>query len=97
VTVPELLQLYAPLAGMLALAFWVGVLSERVKGLQSDVQDLKDGKMVADAPAIVRLESAVTTLKGAVDKLTRGMDGVQRQLGNLMQKPGAIAELRSDG
>jgi hypothetical protein len=95
-TVPELLQLYAPLAGMLALAFWVGVLSERVKGLRFDVQELKNDSTVSGSPAVIRLEEHVSSLKTAVDKLTRGMDGVQRQLGNLMQRPGTLVELHND-
>lgn len=95
-TLPELLQLYAPLAGMLALAFWVGVLSERVRGLRFDVQKLQNEDTVADAPTVVRLEEKVSGLTAAVEKLTRGMDGVQRQLGNLMQTPGKVLELRHD-
>ena len=95
-TVPELLQLYAPLAGMLALAFWVGVLSERVRGLRTDVQDLRNESTVAEAPAVIRLEGDVKNLTTAVEKLTRGMEGVQRQLGNLMQTPGKLVELRND-
>jgi hypothetical protein len=96
-TVPELLQLYAPLAGMLALAFWVGVLSERVRGLNQAVRKLESENTVAEAPAVIRLEEKVGTLMAAVEKLTRGMDGVQRQLGNLMQKPaGQVLEMRHD-
>jgi len=97
VTVPELLQLYAPLAGLLALAFWVGVLSERVRGLRDDVEKLQKDDTVAEAPAVIRLEEKVTALTDAVAKLSRGMDGVQRQLGNLMQTSGRLVELRADG
>lgn len=81
---------------MLALAFWTGVLSERVKGLRADVMKLQGENTVAEAPAVIRLEEKVGALTTAVDKLTRGMEGVQRQLGNLMQTPGKLVELRHD-
>jgi hypothetical protein len=93
VTVPELLQLYTPLAGMLALAFWVGVLSERVKSLRHDVQELKNEHTEGEAPAIIRLKVEMEGVKTAVEKLGRGMEGVQRQLGNLMQKGHSIQDL----
>ena len=93
-TLPQVIQLYAPLAGMLALAFWVGVLSERVRRLREDVKELQADSSVAGSPAVVRLEEHVSGLKTSVDKLNRGMESVQRQLGNLMQKgPGHIIEL----
>lgn len=92
-TVPQLLQLYAPLAGLLGLAFWVGVLSERVKNLRFDVQELKSENVEGGSPAIIRLKVEMEGVKGAMEKLTRSMEGVQRQLGNLMQKPTGFQEL----
>lgn len=95
-TVPQLLQLYAPLAGLLGLAFWVGVLSERVKGLRFDVQELKNENTAGGAPAIIRLKVEMEAVKEALGKLTRGMESVNRQLANLMQKPSGLQELHND-
>lgn len=95
-TVTQLLQLYAPLAGMLMLAFWVGVLTERIKSIRVEVQELKSEAAEGDSPAITRLKVEMEGVKTSLDKLGRGMEGVQRQLGNLMQKPGQILELHND-
>lgn len=95
-TVPQLLQLYAPLAGLLGLAFWVGVLSERVKGLRFDVQEMKDENAAGGAPAVIRLQVEVAAMKTALEKLTRGMEGVQRQLGTIAMRSGALVEFKND-
>lgn len=88
-TVPELLQLYAPLAGMLALAFWVGMLSQRVADLKEDVAALKmDSGDGGSTERLVRLEVQMEGVKAGVDKLNRGLDSMNRQMGNLMQKGG---------
>lgn len=95
-TFSELVQLYVPLAGLVGLAFWVGALGERVKNLREDVRKLQDESTVAEAPAVVRMDEKLTNVVMSVEKLTRGMDHVQRQLGNLMQKGvGQIIELRT--
>lgn len=91
---PQLLQLYAPLAGLLALAFWVGVLSQKVKGLEDDVKDLRDqGSEGGVSERIVRLEVQMEGMQASLEKIERGMEGVQRQLGNLMQKGGTITQM----
>ncbi len=93
-TVPELLQLYAPLAGLLALAFWVGVLSQKVKSLEEDVKDIKaQGAEGGVTERLVRLEVQMETALGTLEGVNRGMQGVQRQLGNLMHKGASIQEL----
>ena len=96
-TVTELVQLYAPLAGMLAMIFWLGMLSERVKTVAAALAELRSENTVAEAPAVIRLESKVEAMSSSVDKLTRGMEGVQRQLGNMMKSSGKVVELHSDG
>lgn len=92
-----MVQLYVPLAGLVSLAFWVGVLSERVRTLRADVTKLQSESTVAEAPAVVRMDEKLGSVITAVDKLNRGMEHVQRQLGNLMQRGGSqIIELRAD-
>ena len=99
-TVPELLQLYAPLAGMLAMAFWLGMLSQAVATLKRDVEELKEG---ADATGSIRdrLTKIETKFEGAIDdihSIKRSMEGVQRQLANLMgARPGQVVELPGGG
>jgi cell division protein FtsB len=82
---------------MLALAFWVGVLSERVKTLQVSVRELRaedadpEGKQTKITRLQVQMEGVQTTL----DKLDRSVQGMQRQVGNLMQGRG-VREFRAD-
>lgn len=93
-TVTQLFQLYAPLVGLLGLAFWVGVLSQRVKQLEEVAKDLKvahaEGNEVFER--LVRLEVNMENAVTQLGSLDRGMQGVQRQLGNLMVKGGAVQE-----
>ena len=93
-TVTQLFQLYAPLVGMLGLAFWVGVLSQRVKQLEETAKELKDAHDDQNAvfERLVRLEVNMENVVNQLGSLDRGMQGVQRQLGNLMHKGGAIQE-----
>lgn len=93
ITVAGLLQFYALLAGLLGLAFWVGALNERVKACRIAIEKLQDDGTIADAPTVVRLEEKVQNLTAAVEKLVRGMDGVQRQIGNFMRAPGKVVEM----
>lgn len=93
-TVSQLLQLYAPLAGIVALAFWSGVLSQKVAGLRERIAKLEadgDGDMKT-VDRLARLETKMDANTAGVEKLNRGMEGVQRQLGNLMMKPGVVTE-----
>ncbi|HKT55111.1 MAG TPA: hypothetical protein VJP88_11725 [Caulobacteraceae bacterium] len=92
----EILQLYAPLAGMLAMAFWVGVLSERIKGLRADLTDLESSTNAGGLPSIIRLEEQVRNMDSELQKLNRGVEGVQRQIGNLMQTRAQIVELKHE-
>lgn len=92
-TLAEALQLYAPLLGIIALAFWSGVLSQKVSSLRERVAKLEregDGDMKT-VDRLARLETKMDTNTAGIEKLNRGMEGVQRQLGNLMQKGGAGA------
>lgn len=87
-SVTELFQLYAPLAGLLGLAFWTGMLTQTVRDLRKDVDDLqRAGSQSSDGKKLAVLESQMTTVLDSITSMKRSMDGVQRQLGNLMVKP----------
>lgn len=98
-TVTELVQLYAPLLGLLVLAFWVGSLSQRVVTLERDVGELKrDGEgEVTIRDRLTALETKFDIASGDIKSIKRGMDGVQRQLGNLMTTKSHSVELSNEG
>lgn len=92
-TVTELVQLYAPLAGLLGVVFWLGVLSQKVRALESTLRSIEehDGPG-GNSERLVRLEVTMEGVQTTLLSLDRGMQGVQRQLGNLMIKGGASYE-----
>lgn len=95
-TIAQLMQLYAPLAGLLAVVFWLGVLSERVRALAERVKALErartDGR--DDHDLLVKLETTQEAMLARLDSFDRALQNVQRQLGNIMVKGGAkIIEL----
>jgi hypothetical protein len=113
-TVPQLLQFYAPLAGLLAVVFMLGVLSNRVKTLESqrrddneraerERQEMKEAALAivkegaTDHDTLILVAADVTTIKASIGSLERNYQGIQRQLGNLMQKPTPAMEFRNDG
>ena len=94
-TLSEALQLYAPLAGLLAVVFWLGVLSNRVVTLEREERDRKEReKTIADErDRIVRMETTIDAMKGQMDRVVRELAGVQRQLANLAAGRGKLVEL----
>ena len=81
----QALQFWTPLVGLLVMAFWLGVLSNRVSTLEREERDRKtrDGAESAERERIVRVE---TKLDGAITTLAsvqREIAGMQRSLGNL--------------
>ena len=89
-TVAELVQLYAPLAGLLVLAFWVGSLSERVKNLRRDLDKVlvREAAETGEGGMLERMIRMEIKLEGAgtqLESLDRHMQGVQRQIANLMK------------
>ncbi len=83
-TFAQVMQLYAPLAGLLVVVFWLGVLSQRVKSLEEDVKDLKsDGGKDGSSERIVRLEVKMDGVGEQLASINRNMAGVQRQLANI--------------
>lgn len=93
-TVTQLFQLYAPLAGLLGLAFWVGVLSQRVRQLETTAKELRDGAHDQNAviERLVRLEVQMEHSTASLTSVDRSLQGIQRQLGNLMHKGGTVTE-----
>lgn len=75
-TVTQLVQLYAPFAGLMALSAWMGALSQRVKHLEGEGLSQTRDKVIA-------LEVEVQNLTKSTDKMGRGLDGVHRQLANI--------------
>jgi hypothetical protein len=96
-TVTELFQLYAPLAGLLALAFWTGMLSQKVADLKEDVKSLmnESGGKDGTGSRLVALEGAMDGVKKSLESIDRGMSGVQRQLATLATK-GAFVPMMGD-
>ena len=94
-TLSEALQLYAPLAGLLAVVFWLGVLSNRVVTLEREERDRKEReKTIADErDRIVRMETTIDAMKGQMDRVVRELAGVQRQLANLAAGRGRLVEM----
>lgn len=63
-TTADVVQLYAPFAGLMALAFWMGVLSQRVRHLE------KGGDGTASlAPDVAEMKSDVRHIRTDVDEL----------------------------
>ena len=88
----EILQLYTPLAGLLVVVFWMGVLSERVGSLrgrlakaEGDIAALR-GEDGQGSSRILRLEITVENQAAQVASILRSLEGISRQLANLMQK-----------
>lgn len=86
-TLANVLQLYAPFAGLMALAFWMGVLSQRVRHLESF------GFMKV-SNQITELKTKQDAMGEDVGEMKRAMEGVQRQLANIsMGRVGQVLEL----
>lgn len=80
-TVPALLQLYAPLAGLLAVVFWLGVLSQRVRQLENIAKDDR-----SSSERLVRVETKMEAFKEDLTGINANLTGINRQLANIAQK-----------
>lgn len=81
-TLSQVVQLYAPLAGLALLAFWVGGLSERMKRVERDATKTGDeGDSVRDK--VTRLEVEMGHANTKLDGICRDMQVAQRQLANI--------------
>jgi hypothetical protein len=97
-TVQQLVQLYAPLAGLLAVVFWLGVLSERVRRLREDVTSLEQSDAATkDGERLVRLETKMEGVKECLESTDRQLAGIHRQLANIASGRAKIHVFDSDG
>ena len=62
-------------------SFWLGALSNEVKNLKADA-----AKRDSLNDSVIRLEAAAEQTEKTLNKLSSAVEGVQRQLANLMQK-----------
>lgn len=80
---------YAPLAGVVGLAFWVGALSQRVKAAEEALSGARD-----DGRHLVRVETLVGELTADVAKIESSIEGIHRSLRDLVtMRPSTLIEL----
>lgn len=92
ITVPIslLVQLYAPLAGLLGMAIWLGMLSQRQKDdgtewrrrmskAEKEIDELKK-----DVGAVAVLAAQFTALSTSVAKIERATENVRHTLANIV-------------
>lgn len=92
-TLAQILQFYGPLAGLLGVVFWLGMLTQQVKDLKEDIDELKgNAEAGGSAHRLTTLEVQMKHVEEGVTSIKRSLDGIQRQLGNLMRPQGAIQE-----
>lgn len=93
-TLAQVLQLYAPLAALLALAAWVGALSQKVRDQGDDIKELKEaGSEGGVMERLVRLEVNSENTTKSLESVDRSLQGIQRQLGNMMHKGNPVQEI----
>jgi len=100
VTVAEAIQFYAPLVGLLALAFWSGRLSQRVTQLEMIAKELRAGEGIHSTliERMIKVEVQIEVANETLASLKRGSEVMQRQLGNLMTGGGGkVFELPVQG
>lgn len=85
-TVEQLLQLYAPLAGLLAITFWLGVLSARVTTLEREERDRKviEREAPEERDRVTRLETKFEAIDDHFEQMQRSISEIQRSLSNLV-------------
>lgn len=81
----NIISLYAPLGGVVILAFWSGVLTQRVSDLVRRVLHLeKQGETdTGVAVQIGVLQSELSHVKTSQESQTRSMNEIQRTLANI--------------
>jgi hypothetical protein len=84
--VAQLVQLYAPLAGLIIIAVWIGALGQRVKTLEKTAEELRaaehDRGSIYDR--LLTLEIQGKANSDRLEKMESAILSIQRQLGNLM-------------
>ena len=95
IPVAMLLQIYAPLAGLLGVAFWLGVLTQRVKisERRQDKTDERLGALDDDKFEVGRRDEKLTNVENAVADIKRDIHAIQRTLANLASGQTVITEM----
>jgi predicted CopG family antitoxin len=98
-TTDNIIQLYAPLAGLAILAAWVGALGQKVSDVVRRLGELEKHNEtdIVMAVTIGRLEERINTVVTGQGKLDRDMQGVQRTLANMTSKARGIQSFDQDG
>lgn len=101
-TLAQALQLYAPLAGLLAVVFWLGVLSNRVATLEREARQKRaDEKEEASRAGgvgqrLTILETKyvgdIATITKALEKVGREIAGIHRAIANGMRSDRSVRE-----
>lgn len=99
IPVSVLVQIYAPLAGLLAVTFWLGVLSQRVKVAERR-QDTTDTRLKAlddDKVEVGRKDEKLSHVERELGEIKRELHGIQRMLANMVSgKVGVITKFEQD-
>lgn len=83
----QLMQFYAPFAALLGVVFWLGVLTQTVRDLKERVQKMEEGDAEGGMiDRMARLEVNGENATKALEKISREMEGLQRQMGNLFTR-----------
>lgn len=86
-TLTEVAQLFAIGSALAGLVFWSGVLSNRVRNIEKQIErEEPDGKK------LVRVEVTLENMGLEIASIKRALEGIQRQLGNLMTGRGGFME-----
>lgn len=75
-TIAQLVQLYAPLAGLLILAFWTGRLGQKVDDQKADIDKLE--KRVDDVERERKEDGAEAKFARIEEQMTSVKDTLQR-------------------
>lgn len=81
-TAAGMVQLYAPFVGLLALAFWMGVLSQRVRQLEKDGSG--SAHLVSD---VAEMKSDLRHMKVSVDDLAGKLAWVTEPAPPVIRRP----------
>lgn len=85
----EMAAIYAPLVGLLGMAFWVGALSQRVKSAERTLADARE-----DGRQLVRVETLVGEQAIHIARIDSSIEGIHRSLRDLvMMRPSTLVEL----
>lgn len=80
----ELVQLYTPLAGLVAMAFYMGVLTQRVRALERTQTTDRE-----DTERLVRVETKVDGFGIEIGQIKMSIEGIHRALANIVTGRGS--------